>query len=58
MEDQEGSSVTVSDYLFDEGRTEFPLEKRCRIASVGRSFEESILVKLDTGEGVLAGAVR
>ena len=55
IQHQEGSSVTVGDDLFDQGRTELPLQKRCRIAGVGRCFEEAVLVKLDPGQGILAG---
>ena len=47
MEDQESSSVALSDDLFDERRPEFPFEKRGGVAGVGRRLREAVLVKLD-----------
>ena len=55
MEDQESSSVALSDDLFDERRPEFPLEKRGGVAGVGGGFGETILVELDTRECVFPG---
>lgn len=55
MEDQESSSVALSDDLFDERRPEFPFEKRGGIAGVGWRLRKTILVELDTRECVFPG---
>jgi hypothetical protein len=54
MEDQESSSVALSDDLFDERRPEFPFEKRGGIAGIGGRLRETVLVKLDTRKCVLS----
>ena len=54
MEDQESSSVALSDDLFDERRPEFPLEKRGGVAGVGGRLGEAVLVELDTRKCVIS----